>query len=65
MKYFLALVLPPVAVLITRPGQIILNIILCILGWVPGMIHALIVVGSYEADKRNEKLIKAIRESGR
>jgi uncharacterized membrane protein YqaE (UPF0057 family) len=65
MKYFLALLLPPVAVLMTRPKQIILNIILCIVCWVPGVIHALIVVGSYEADKRNEKLVEAIRESGR
>jgi uncharacterized membrane protein YqaE (UPF0057 family) len=62
MRYFLALLLPPVAVLITRPGQILLNIILCILGWIPGIVHALLVVGSYEADKRNEKLIKAMRK---
>jgi uncharacterized membrane protein YqaE (UPF0057 family) len=62
MRYFLALLLPPVAVLITRPGQILLNIILCILGWIPGIVHALLVVGSYEADKRNAKLIKAMRK---
>jgi uncharacterized membrane protein YqaE (UPF0057 family) len=65
MKYFLAILLPPVAILITRPGQILLNIILCLFGWIPGMIHAILVVHGYEAEKRNERLVKAIRESGR
>jgi hypothetical protein len=29
------------------------------------MIHAILVVHGYEAEKRNERLVKAIRESGR
>lgn len=62
MRYFLAILLPPVAVLLCgKPGQMILNIILTLLGWIPGIIHALFVVNSHLADKRNQKVIDAIK----
>lgn len=65
MRYFLALVLPPLAVLLCgKPGQFVLNIILTICGIVPGIIHAFAVVASHKADKRQEKLIKALERRG-
>ncbi|HEU5141157.1 MAG TPA: YqaE/Pmp3 family membrane protein [Bacillales bacterium] len=45
MLYILAVLLPPLAVLIAgRPMQTLLNVILTIIGWIPGMIHAFLVV---------------------
>lgn len=63
MRYFLAIVLPPVAVFLCgKPVQFVLNIILTILGWLPGAIHAVLVVNSHLADKRTKKIVKAINK---
>lgn len=42
----IAILLPPVAVFLKKGlgGALILNIILCLLFWIPGLIHALWVV---------------------
>ncbi len=56
MLYLLAIVAPPVAVLLTgKPGQALLNLLLTLMLWVPGVIHAILVVNEYKADKRAEK----------
>lgn len=66
MRYLLAILLPPVAVLLCgKPIQFLLNIVLTLLFYVPGMIHALLVVHSHLADKRTERIVKAIQESKR
>ncbi len=45
MLYILAIFLPPLAVLFTgRFGSFLLNILLTILGYIPGLIHAIIVI---------------------
>ncbi|WP_227396466.1 YqaE/Pmp3 family membrane protein [Jeotgalibacillus aurantiacus] len=52
MLYILAIFLPPLAVLFTgRFGSFLLNILLTILGYIPGLIHAVIVV----RDQRHRK----------
>ena len=62
MRYFLAIILPPLAVFLCgKPVQCILNIILTCLGWIPGIIHALFVVNAHLADKRNKELVEAIK----
>jgi uncharacterized membrane protein YqaE (UPF0057 family) len=59
MHFFLCLILPPVAVLLTgRKGSFLLSIILTFCGWLPGVIHAFFVVSDY----RNEKRIRAIAD---
>ncbi len=64
MRYFLCILLPPVAVLTTgRIGALILNIVLCLFFWIPGVIHAILVTNDYYADKRNKKLIRAVKSS--
>jgi uncharacterized membrane protein YqaE (UPF0057 family) len=64
MRYFFCIVLPPVAVLTTgRIGAFILNILLTLLGWIPGIIHAIIVTNRFYADRRNDKLIRAIKST--
>lgn len=58
--YLLALVLPPVAVLIAgKPIQALFNFFLWLLGWIPGSIHAILVVREYKEEKRFERLVKA------
>ena len=45
MRYFLAIILPPLAVLLCgKPIQFLLNIVLTLLFWLPGVVHALLVV---------------------
>ena len=63
MRYFIAIILPPLAVLLCgKPFQFILNIILTLLGFIPGIIHALFVVHNHLADKRTDRLVKAINK---
>ena len=53
MLYLLAVVLPPLAVLLCgKPFQALLSIPLTLLGWAPGVIHALFVVQNQYATCR-------------
>jgi uncharacterized membrane protein YqaE (UPF0057 family) len=66
MLYLLAIVLPPLAVLLCgKPGQAGLNCILTLLGWFPGMIHAILVVGDHKAQERNRRMIRAMQRPPR
>jgi len=59
MMYLLAIVLPPVAVLFAgKPIQAILNLILTLIFWFPGAIHAILVVKDSRDDKRMKEYIK-------
>lgn len=56
--YFLAIILPPLAVLLVgKPFQALLNLILTIFFWIPGAIHAILVVKDKKDEKRMKKLI--------
>ncbi|WP_184405095.1 YqaE/Pmp3 family membrane protein [Geomicrobium halophilum] len=56
MLYLLAVLLPPVALLVVgKPFQAILNLVLLFLFWIPAAIHALFVVHEVKADRRAEK----------
>lgn len=62
MMYLLAILLPPVAVLLTgRPFQAVLNLILTLLLWVPGAIHAILVVNEHKANQRADRIAKQMR----
>src|SRR5205809_6626474 len=53
LRYFFCVVLPPLAVLMTgRIASFFLTIILTLLGWIPGVIHACLVVNDYHAQQR-------------
>lgn len=59
MLYLIAIICPPLAVLlIGRPIQAVLNLVLTVLGWAPGVIHAILVVNEKKADRRMRKQIK-------
>ncbi|EEL23131.1 hypothetical protein bcere0017_20990 [Bacillus cereus Rock1-3] len=63
MMYLLAILLPPVAVLFCgKPFQAIINFILTLIFWVPGVIHAILVVHDKKADRRVRKQIQAYDE---
>jgi len=65
MLYLLAL-LPPVAVLVCgKPFQALINLGLTLLFYFPGLLHALLVVHNYYADKRTDRLIKATERARR
>ncbi len=62
MRYLIAILLPPLAVLLcAKPVSALLNVVLTLCFYVPGLIHALCVVASYKADRRAERLAKMIR----
>lgn len=48
LKLLLAIFLPPVAVALERglSGSLLLNLLLTLLAWLPGAIHAVLVVRS-------------------
>ncbi len=57
----LAIVLPPLAVLLCgKPFQALISIPLTACFWIPGVIHALMIVNARAADQRNKALINAI-----
>ena len=61
MLYLFAIIMPPVAVLLTgRPIQAALNVALTLLFWLPGVIHAFAVVNEH---KGNQRAAKYNRES--
>jgi uncharacterized membrane protein YqaE (UPF0057 family) len=53
LRYFFCVVLPPVAVLMTgRIGSFFLSLLLTLLGWIPGIVHAALVVNDYHEEQR-------------
>ena len=63
MRYFLAIILPPLAVLLCgKPFQFLLNLLLTLLGWIPGVVHAILVVHAHLEDKRTERLIREMKK---
>ncbi len=51
MIYILCVLLPPVAVLIKgKPVQALLNLLLTLLFWIPGVIHSILVVKKANAE---------------
>lgn len=61
MRYFLAIILPPVAVLSCgKPVQTLLNLVLTLLFWLPGAVHACLVVHDYREEKRTQRVVRAL-----
>lgn len=64
MLYLLAILLPPVAVFLCgKPIQGVLNILLTLMFWIPGVIHAILVVNTHLADKRTDRIVKAVKST--
>ncbi len=66
MRYIIAIFLPPLAVFLCgKPFQALINILLTLCFWVPGVIHALLVVNSHLADKRTDRVVDAIKRNSK
>lgn len=62
MKYFFALVFPPLAVLLCgRPFSALLNIPLTLCYWLPGAIHALALVSDHHKQQRHNALLQTLK----
>ena len=62
MLYFLAVFLPPLAVLACgKPFQFFLNIGLLFCGVIPAIIHALLLAANHYAEERNGQLVKDLK----
>lgn len=60
----MAIFLPPLAVLsVGKPGSFLINILLCFCGVVPGVIHAVMIVSEYNAEKRTDRIVNTIKKS--
>ncbi len=60
MRYLLCLI-PPLAVLSCgKPVQFFLNLVLTLLFYIPGLIHAILVVSQFNADRRTDRIINAM-----
>ncbi|HDR7711199.1 YqaE/Pmp3 family membrane protein [Bacillus thuringiensis] len=58
MMYLLAVICPPLAVLLTgKPVQALLSLVLTMFFYFPGLIHAVFVVHEKKADNRLDKQI--------
>ncbi len=61
MRYLFCIV-PPVAVLLCgKPIQALINLGLTFCLYIPGLIHALLVVNKYYADQRTNKITDSIQ----
>lgn len=64
MRYVIAIILPPVAVLLYGNGvQFLVSLILTLLFWIPGMIHAVLIVKNYIEEKQEEAISRNILTS--
>jgi uncharacterized membrane protein YqaE (UPF0057 family) len=64
MLYLLAILLPPVAVLLVgRPIQALINLLLTLCFFLPGAIHAFFVVHEKKADRRMKEQAKLIAKA--
>lgn len=60
-----AILLPPIAVFICgKPIQDIINIFLTLAFYVPGAVHAMLVVHTYHEDARTDKIVNAMKDKG-
>lgn len=61
MKTLVAILCPPVAVLFTgRPISALLNVVLTLFFWIPGIIHALIVQNADANERRHAEMMSAV-----
>ena len=66
MLYLLAIICPPLAVLMCgKPGAAALNFLLWLLLIVPGIIHAMMVVSEYKSDQRTKAMMLAMHQPSR
>lgn len=62
--YLLAILLPPLAVFLNQGFfAALFNLVLCLFGFIPGIVHALLVVSNSKADKRSKRIEDVMKET--
>lgn len=62
MRFLLAILFPPLAVLSCgKVVSAVLNVVLTLCLWIPGVVHALFVVSNFNADRRHAELVRALK----
>ncbi len=62
MRYFLCIILPPIAVLTTgRIGAFILSLLLTLLGWIPGILFAILIINKQYSDIKHKEMLQTMR----
>lgn len=56
LRYVLGILVPPVGVFLTYgiSSTLVINILLTLLGWVPGIIHALWAIAKFDEKARQQ-----------
>ncbi len=63
MRYFLCVILPPIAVLSTgKNNAFLLNILLTALFILPGIVHAMLIINRFYEEKLNQEILDAEAE---
>ena len=63
MRYVLAILVPPLAVIkCHKPRQVALNIFLTLLFWIPGAAHAALMVFDHQEEQRAQDVSDAIQK---
>jgi uncharacterized membrane protein YqaE (UPF0057 family) len=64
MRYFLCILFPPIAILTTgRIGAFFLSLLLTLLGWIPGVIFAILVVNKHYGDKKHNEMLNVMNRN--
>lgn len=64
VRYVLAILLPPIAVLSCGKWfQAVVNLVLTLCFWLPGAIHAMFVVSDYHRERNLEQMVGAMRRA--
>jgi uncharacterized membrane protein YqaE (UPF0057 family) len=64
MRYFLCILFPPIAILTTgRIGAFVLSLFLTLLGWIPGVIFAILIVNKHYGDKKHNEMLSAMKQN--
>ena len=63
MRYAIAILLPPLAVLMcAKPFSAALNVLLTLCFWIPGVLHAWLVIAADKAQARHNSLLREQRK---
>lgn len=67
MLYLVAILLPPLAVVLAgKPQKLVTNTLLTLLMWLPGIVHAWVTINRAKQERRDKRLVAALgREMAR
>lgn len=63
LRYVIAILLPPISALRHGGcGACLLNVLLCLIGYIPGIIHAVLIILKKENDEREARIMREIAQ---